>query len=192
MSPLGAARPPTMLAGTLLCFVLLLPNVVLGQCSEFTALGPLGPTDFIDAHPLQIFAAHGSFGPAEISIIDCYPPLAPDGALDLVIPWTEPTAVPRAQIVFPVEFFGAGVTRVDILGSHGNTFIAEAHGASGVVATASHTAGQGNLQNLVLVGANPIRHVVLTGSEICIVQVCWQSAEINTGANVSGGQLVGE
>ena len=106
---------------------------------------------------------------------------SPPPGNEVWVPNSESGVYQHARILFPPATFGAGPTRVCVAATHyfNLQLAAYGDGPGGPLSTATHTAGQAVVQNLILPGnGGNIRFIEIIGAEIDIVDVCFDLAPL--------------
>ncbi len=108
--------------------------------------------------------------PVPLSVQDC----SGDGLQDVYVPWTEASGKRRAEIFFTREVCeGNPPQAVAVTLRHGNMCVLRALDESGTEVAKVPAAPGSGVQTLVLSSAGGIRRVLIEGSEICLIRICW-------------------
>jgi len=150
------------------------PIPVCRSCAGIGGLAETAPADSLTAAGVVFEAATLPGGArSQISVTDYCPR---DGVRELKVPWSQSSTggAAHARILFPAGSFGGGPSSVDLTACHYSAMALTAYDGNGaVVSTASHTAGQGQLQTLTL-GGGRIARIDVAGAEIGIRDICWR------------------
>ncbi|MBD3266270.1 DUF5123 domain-containing protein, partial [bacterium] len=120
-------------------------------------------------------AAFATGDPVPLMVADC----SGDRKLDVVIPWSEDTAKPKAQLAFNEDVCAGGLpAQVAITVSHTNSCKLVAYDESNTVVDTQTALKQIVPQTLTLSSKTGIRRIEIVGSEICIQRICWSCLEL--------------
>lgn len=111
--------------------------------------------------------------PVDLQITDCSND--DENTLNVFVPWSESNALDFATIAFTQMPCPNGFPQVvEITLQHGNEAKFVAYQSDGTQVDSVTAADHSNVQTVALFGADGIEKIEIVGSEICIINICWE------------------